>query len=138
MGVAILNRDDLGDEATKIGDRSHARRNWWVALGLIAGISAVSGYYGWTGRTDSRALGQLEAFRAAYAEQCEAPAFAAPAPQALKDLYLGSLPLRQAVDRQLAALSEGRSCEDVTKALRAADYPLPPPVPTITLQPGAR
>ena len=121
----------------RIGAPSHWRRNLWLFLAAIAATAVIGGYYAATLRTDANEMSRLDQFRATVAESCEAPEFAQPAPPVLKDLYLSSAKLREAVDRQQAALEAGASCESVYKALRAADYPMPAmtqPRPTIHLQ----
>ena len=121
----------------RIGAPSHWRRNLWLFLAVIVAGAGIGGYYAATLRTDASEMSRLDHFRATVAEQCEAPEFAQPAPPVLKDLYLSSSSLRDAVDRQQAALDAGASCESIYKALRAADFPMPAmtqPRPTIHLQ----
>src|SRR5205814_649466 len=106
---------------------SHWRRNLWLMAALIGGGAAIAGFYVSSSRTDAIEMERLEQFRAAVAETCDAPGFAGPTPPLLKDMYLTSAPFRDAIDRQREALSVGKSCEVVLKALRAADFPMPAP-----------
>jgi hypothetical protein len=47
----------------------------------------------------------------------------------VRDAYLTSPTLQAAVAKQGSALEAGASCEEVLKALRAADFPIPAPTP---------
>jgi hypothetical protein len=130
MSVATMNE--------RIGAASHWRRNLWLVGAVIAAGVGIAGFYAAYSRTDANELGRLERFRAAIAEKCDAPEFADPSPPVLKDLYLTSQALRDAVDRQQIALDAGASCDSIFRALRAADFPMPLPPearPIVHVQP---
>jgi hypothetical protein len=131
MSVATMN------DPFHIDAPSHWRRNLWLLTAVLAASAAITGYYVAYTRSSAIEMNRLERFRAAVAEKCESPGFAEVAPPVLKDMYLSSTALRDAVDRQQAALDAGADCESIFKALRAADFPLPAqpaPTPTIRLQ----
>ena len=109
----------------KIGAAPHVRRNRWLVVGLVGATVVVGAYYLLLGHHDALQVARLEQFRAAYAQKCHAPRFAEPTPPMLKELFLGSTVLQAVVDRQLTALDSGASCEGVSQALRAADFPIP-------------
>ncbi len=137
MGMG--NYDD-GD--VKIGAPSHGRRNRWLVLGLGGAALAMGLYYVLLGRHDADEGAQLDRFRAAYAQKCDAPGFAEPTPPIVRELYLSSSVLQAAIGQQLVELERGADCDAVYKALRAADFPMPqhapaPPTPAVTLQPHA-
>ena len=58
--------------------------------------------------------------------QRRTPAFRTEASGVLKDTYLRSERLQAAVEKQQAALSSGAPCEEVARALKQADFPMPP------------
>ncbi|MGZ4288294.1 MAG: hypothetical protein ACXVW5_29385, partial [Solirubrobacteraceae bacterium] len=89
-------------------------------------------------RDDATHLRELAQFSSAYATQCDAPGFSAPPPPVVRDAYVHSHALQHVVAREAAALEAGASCDEVTQALRAADFPAPLPArpPTIHLQPN--
>jgi hypothetical protein len=135
---------DYHGSAPRIGAAPHRRRNRWLFAGLIAAAALIGGYYALVGWHDARELGQLDAFRAAYAQRCDAR-FAEPAARIVEEQYFGSSALQAEVDRQLAALQRGDGCTRVSIALKQAGFPLPAPAaapagetPTITLEPGER
>ena len=131
MSVATMN--------DRIGAPPHLRRNLWILAAVITGIAAMTGFYAAYGRTDAVEMNRLAEFRAAFADKCEAPEFAEPVAPMVRDMYLTSPSLRDVIDRQTTALDTGADCEAVWKALRAADYPMPPPSaprPTINLRPS--
>lgn len=132
MSVASMNPDDLSGSHVKIGAPSHAGRNLGIALGVIALGGGMAFYQVRTSRSHAAAVAELEAFRAAYAETCEAPSWRGEAPAVMRDSFLKSSRLQETVAKQKAALAGGAAaCEDVAKALRAADFPLPAPAPKI-------
>jgi len=104
-----------------------------VAVALIALVVAR-----YNRRQDAAHLHELLQFSSAYATDCDAPELNAPLPPAVRGAYLRSPALQEVVARQTAELASGASCDDVTQALRNADFPAPLPArpPTIHLQPG--
>ncbi len=113
----------MGDD-DKIGAAKHTGRN----MGVLVGVLALGGGIWWfqmsSKKQDEGKLADLEAFRAAYAQKCEAPAFAGKASEVLVDAYLNSATLPGAVQKQLTLLNSGTSCDEVTRALKAADFPM--------------
>jgi hypothetical protein len=113
----------MGD-GDKIGAARHTGRN----VGVILGVLLLAGGIYWFQMSAKKAnegkMVDLEAFRAAYAKKCDAPAFQGETPAQLRDAYLSSNTLPQTVSKQLALLGSGSSCEEVTRALKAADFPM--------------
>jgi hypothetical protein len=124
---------------TYIGPAHHPVRNYLFIVGAIV-MGLIAGVYTWRMRVaDGERAAQLEAFRAQYGQTCRVVEMTGAAPALTRDLFVRSARLQAVVSAQAEALREGASCEEVTRALRAADFPLPPPVPevpSITLQPG--
>jgi hypothetical protein len=138
MSVATLTQERVNVGVPHIGRAHHRRRNRWIAFGVIVAALGVTSHRVYWGQQDKAATAQLEHFQAAYAQRCDAAAFPDSSAAMLKGLYLGSSTLRAVVDRQLTALESGASCDAVSRALRAADFPLPATpekTPTILLQP---
>jgi hypothetical protein len=117
--------NELQGEGQKIGVAPHRRRNLWLLFGLLAAAFTMAAYYALLGRHNASEMQDLERFRAAYAQKCHAPRFAEPTPPMLKELYLSSSLLQAVIRQQSIALEGGASCEVVSKALRAADFPVP-------------
>lgn len=122
-----------------LGPPRHRRRNLFIAFGALV-FALVAGAFALTARRAAPAkVEALEAFRAAYARTCDVPALAEPATPLMRDVYLRSPRLQATVAAQADALAAGAPCETVTRALRAADFPLPATErgePTVTLEPG--
>jgi hypothetical protein len=126
MSVAdSMNPGDLSGSHVKIGTPSHMGRNVGMAIGVLALGGGIAWFTMHGSKADTANLVKLDAFRAAYAAKCEAPSWKGEAPPMLRDTYLRSTRLQEAVDKQAAALASGTACEDVLKALKGADYPLP-------------
>jgi hypothetical protein len=127
-----LNPGDLSGSHVKIGAPSHLVRNLGVVL-AVGGLGV--GIWLWTARSnaqDVQKLAPFDQFRAAYAEKCGVPSYAGPAPDVVKDAYLTSSNVQQAVAKQTAALNGGATCEEVQAAMRSVDFALPkatPPTP---------
>jgi hypothetical protein len=127
MSVASGDLGEITGGHVKIGAESHVGRNVAILVGVVAIGAAIFGFTSYSNKQDATKLSQLEAFRAAYADKCEAPSFRGEAAPLLKDTYLRSERLQAAVDKQQAALSSGTPCEEVARALKAADFPMPSP-----------
>jgi hypothetical protein len=125
MSVASGDLGEITGGHVKIGAESHAGRNVGILVGVVAVGAAIFGFTSYSNRQDAAKLAQLESFRSAYADKCEAPSFRAEAPALLKDTYLRSERLQAAVDKQQAALSSGTPCDEIARALKAADFPMP-------------
>jgi len=125
MSVASGDLGEITGGHVRIGAESHAGRNIGIVVGVVALGAAIFGFTSYSNKQDSAKLAQLGSFRAAYADKCEAPAFRGDAAQLLKDTYLRSERLQAAVDKQLAALNSGTPCDEVARALKAADFPMP-------------
>jgi hypothetical protein len=112
-----------------IGPARHPLRAAWTTIGVaaIVAVMAVSFVY-WRGH-NAVAAERLTRFQALYAERCDTSAFTPPAAALAQKLYLGSSTLQRAVDRQVAALEAGAACDEIFRALRAVDFPLPSSVP---------
>ena len=127
MSVASGDLGEITGGHVKIGAESHAGRNVGILVGVIVIGAVIFGFTSYSNRQDASKLTQLEAFRSAYADKCEAPSFRGEAPPLLKDTFLRSDRLQAAVEKQQAALSSGTPCEEVARALKAADFPMPQP-----------
>jgi hypothetical protein len=125
MSVASLNPGDLSGSHVKIGAPSHTARNIGVAIGLAVVSAAGFGFYRWSSAQDAQKLASLEAFRSAYAEKCDAPQWKGEPAPLVRDTFLNSSRLQDTIATQKAALDRGTPCEDVLKALKSADFPLP-------------
>jgi hypothetical protein len=128
MSVASVDPGDLSGGHVKIGAAHHYARNAGIVVGaLLLGALAV-GLTLYNSREDAATLTQLEAFRSLYADKCD-ESFHDQASSAVKDAYLRSGTLRDALAKQQAALQAGAPCDEVARALKTADYPLPAPTP---------
>jgi hypothetical protein len=134
MSVASGDLSEITGGHVKIGVESHVGRNLGIAVAVVGLGAAIFGFTSYSNKQDAAKLGQLETFRAAYAEKCEAPSFRGEASSLLKDTYLRSERLQAAVDKQQAALASGAPCDEVARALRAADFPVPQPSSSPTPQ----
>lgn len=127
MSVASGDLGEITGGHVRIGAESHAGRNIGIVVGVVALAVAIFGFTSYSNKQDAAKLAQLSTFRAAYAEKCEAPAFRSEAAPLLKDTYLRSERLQAAVDKQQAALNAGTPCDEVARALKAADFPMSQP-----------
>jgi hypothetical protein len=130
MSVASGDLGEVTGGHVKIGVESHAGRNVGISIGAVALSAAIFGFTSYSNKKDAALLARLESFRGAYAEKCEAPAFRGAAAPLLKDAFLRSERLQAAVDNQSLALGSGTPCEEIARALKAADFPLPQQAPT--------
>jgi hypothetical protein len=124
MSVASGDLGDVTGGHIKIGVAHHYVRN--VAIGaaaVIVGLGVVA-FSTYSGRQDTAKLTDLEAFRAAYADKCEAADFSGESPPVLRDTFLRSERLQQAVAKQRAALEAGAPCEEIARSLKTADFPM--------------
>jgi hypothetical protein len=124
MSVASGDLGEITGGHVRIGAESHIGRNVGIVVGVVALSVAIFGFTSYSNKQDAGKLARLETFRAAYAEKCEAPAFRGEAPSMLKDTYLRSERLQAAVEKQQSALASGTPCDEVSRALRAADFPM--------------
>ena len=122
MGMA-----DAAD--VKIGSPSHMGRNLGIVIALAAGIAGVVFFTMRSSKQDEARLTKFDEFRAAYADKCNAPAFAKTQPDVVRDQYLTTPSIQAEMAKQTAALAAGASCADVVKALKAVDYAVPPAGP---------
>jgi hypothetical protein len=129
MTVGSLNPGDVTGGHVKIGAQSHWLRNLTLGIAIAAAGASFWAYSRYSSGKDAATLAGFDAFRALYAEKCNVPAYAGPAPAMVRDAYLTSPPIREAVDKQAGALQNGATCESVAKALKAADFVVPAPVP---------
>lgn len=132
MSVASMGSEDISGGHIKIGTTSHLVRN----VMMVAAVATIGGgiwvFQSSTNKTNAAALTKLETFRAAYAEKCDAPSWRGESAPLVRETYLRSTKLQDTVSKQQTALSGGATCEDVFKALKAADLPMPTPVPNQT------
>ena len=127
MSVASGDLGEITGGHVRIGAESHVGRNVGIVVGVVALAAGIFGFTSYSNKQDAAKLAQLESFRSAYADKCEAPAFRSEATSRLKDTYLRSERLQAAVEKQQAALSSGTPCDEVARALRAADFPMTQP-----------
>jgi hypothetical protein len=115
---------EITGSRVKIGAASNRGRNvMWIVGAVIAAV-AMGAFYKLSASNDEPKLRALDDFRAAYAQKCNNAEFAGDAPAYLKDQYLKSDALQQAVQKQAQALQAGTSCADIEQALRTASFPL--------------
>ena len=129
MSVASGDLGEVTGGHVKIGAESHVARNVGIVVAVVTLGASIFLYTSYSNRQDATKLAQLDSFRAAYAEKCEAPAFRGEAAQLLKDTFLRSERLQAAVEKQNAALQSGTPCEEIARALKAADFPMPQATP---------
>ena len=127
MSVASGDLGEITGGHVRIGAESHAGRNVGITIGVVALGAVIFGFTSYSNKQDAGKLAQLESFRSAYADKCEAPSFRGEAAPLLKDAYLRSERLQAAVTKQQAALNSGTPCDEVARALKAADFPMPQP-----------
>lgn len=130
MSVASGDLGDITGGHVRIGSESHVGRNVGIVVGVVALSAAIFGFTTYSNKQDAAKLARLETFRSAYAEKCEAPSFRGDAPPLLKDTYLRSDRLQAAVEKQQSALASGTPCDEIARALKGADFPMPPPSST--------
>jgi hypothetical protein len=130
MSVASGDLGDITGGHVRIGAESHVGRNVGIVVGVVALSVAIFGFTSYSNKQDAGKLARLEAFRAAYAEKCEAPSFRGEAPPLLKDSYLRSDRLQSVVEKQQSALASGTPCDEVMRALKSAEFPMAPPSST--------
>ena len=124
MSVASGDLGDVTGGHLKIGAASHLGRNAAIVVATLAVGLGVVAYTMHSGKEDGALMTQLEQFRATYAQKCDAPAFQGEASALLKDTFLKSERLQATVEKQQSALTAGTPCEEVARALRAADFPM--------------
>lgn len=124
MSVASGDLGEVTGGHVKIGVESHMGRNVAIGLAVLALGAGIVGFTTYSNKKDAGRLTQLESFRAAYAEKCEAPAFRGESSAMLKDTFLRSERLQAAVEKQHAALQSGTPCDEIAHALRTADFPM--------------
>lgn len=106
---------------------SHAKRYVIIAVLAVGVVVAVAIYNHATGTQDQKSLAKFDAFRAVYADKCNAPAYAGPQPEVINNDYLTSPGIQAAVAEQTAALNAGASCADVAAKLKKVDLHVPDP-----------
>ncbi len=127
MSVASGDLGEVTGGHVKIGAESHLGRNVGILVGVVGLSAAIFGFTSYSNKQDATKLAQLESFRGAYAEKCEAPSFRGEASPLLKDTFLRSERLQAAVEKQQTALRAGSPCEEIARGLKAADFPMPQP-----------
>jgi len=125
MSVASGDLGDVTGGHVKIGAESHLGRNLGIGLGALVLVAGIVGFTAYSSKQDASKLSQLESFRADYAEKCEAPSFRGDAAPLLRDTFLRSERLQAVVEKQRAALQAGAPCEEIARALKTADFPMP-------------
>ena len=127
MSVASGDLGEITGGHVKIGAESHVGRNVGIVVGVV-GVGAGNlrlhvvleqAGHGQAGAARELPLGVRRQVRGAVVP-CEASSL-------LKDTYLRSERLQAAVDKQQAALAGGAPCDEVARALKAADFPMPQP-----------
>ena len=127
MSVVSGDLGEITGGHVKIGAETHGGRNLGIVVGAAALAAGIFGFTSYSNRQDAGKLAQLESFRAAYAAKCDDPSFRGEAPALLKDTYLRSEALQTAVAKQQVALQSGVPCDEVARALKAADFQMPQP-----------
>ena len=127
MSVASLNPEDLSGGHVKIGAPSHAARNLLVLAAIIGAAAAIWGWTRYSSANDAAKLAPFDQFRALYAEKCGVPEYAGPAAPVVRDDYLTSAPIRDAIGKQLTALNAGATCDEVRAQLKSVDFIVPAP-----------
>jgi len=124
MSVASGDLGDVTGGHIKIGVAHHYVRNAAIgAAAIVIGLGVIA-YSSYSSRQDSAKLADLEAFRSAYADKCEAADFNGEAAPLLRDTFLRSDRLQQAVAKQKTALEAGAPCEEIARSLKTADFPM--------------
>ncbi|SRR5258706_11089690 len=117
------------DGDTKLRSPWHMGRNLLILGMLAAAAVAAIMFTMHSSGADTARMVRFDAFRQAYADKCNVPAYAKAPPDVIKEAYLGSVPLQAAVDEQASALASGATCEAVARALKAKDFAVPAPGP---------
>jgi hypothetical protein len=126
MSVVSGDLGEITGGHVRIGAETHLGRNLGIAIGVVALGVGIFGFTSYSNQKDAVKLAQLEGFRAAYAEKCDAPSFRGEASPVLKDTYLRAERLQAAVDKQRTALQSGTPCDEVARALKLAEFPMAP------------
>jgi hypothetical protein len=119
-----LPNGEITGSHVKIGAKSNTGRTMMWIVGAVVAVGGMGAFYMMSGSSNEPKLKALEDFRGAFAAKCNNPEFSTPASQFLKDQFLNSSLLQDAVTKQATALQGGASCADVEQALKAASFPL--------------
>jgi hypothetical protein len=111
----------------------HMGRNLLIMGVLAAAAAAAVVFQMRSSAADATRMERFDAFRQAYADRCNVPAYAKAPPDVVKSTYLGSAAVQAAVDEQAAALASGMPCDAVARALKAKDFAVPAPGAAPTL-----
>ena len=125
MSVVSGDLGDITGGHIKIGAVSHRGRNIGIVVGVLVLAVAIAAFTMYSNHQDAAKLVKLDSFRALYADKCDAPAYREPAPELIRDTYLRSESVQALVAKEQAALQAGTPCEEVARALKAADFLLP-------------
>ncbi len=125
----VVKNAEQSNDSMDVRASSHWTRNGIIVVVLIAAAVGVWRYSQYSSTQDTTRLERFDAFRAAYAEKCNVPAYAGPVAEVVRDDYLTSDPIKLEVDRQTAALKRGVACETVVAKLKAVDLAIPAPGP---------
>jgi hypothetical protein len=124
MEISNIPDGEITGSRVKIGAKSNTGRTMLWLGGTVLAIAAMVAFYRTSGSSNEPKVRALEAFRSSFAQKCNNPEFSEPASAFLKDQFLNSNALQDAVAKQAAALQQGASCADVEQGLRAASFPL--------------
>lgn len=124
MQVEGMPDGEITGSRVKIGAASNKGRTAMLVGASVVALGAMFAFYRFSASGDAPKLQALESFRAAFAQKCNNAEFSGPAPAFLRDQFLNSTVLQDAVKAQSAALQGGASCADVEQALRTASFPL--------------
>lgn len=106
---------------------SHALRYVVIGVMTLAAGGAFFAFNAYSGKEEQTQLLRFDAFRAAYADKCGVPGYAAPVAEAVSHAYLSSTIVQTAVEKELAALNGGGTCGEVVQALKKVDFAIPQP-----------
>jgi hypothetical protein len=106
---------------------SHALRYILIAAGALALGGTVYLFESYSGKADAAKAEGFSKFRAAYAAKCGVPSYDGPVAEVVENQYVTSPPIKLAVDKELAALGAGATCEEVVQALKKVDLFIPAP-----------
>jgi hypothetical protein len=109
-----------------IGSAPHTIHNIMLGVAALVVMAVLIGLFAWrTSRSDGAATAELSQFRQTMYNRCKDPQFAGPADSQLTSLYADSSRMRTVVVEQFHQLQrDNADCQQVAKALRAADYPI--------------